>query len=150
MARCIDCKHLENIYCHKKSVTMWSVFVEEDDSYCRFFEQKEKEKPMKLEVTKEKVLEAAKNCSQAKEVLKTLFPEVFKEERWVITEPGDKFKKNNITYFVALVGKDPYIYRLVNTDNNGFCWTLEDIFKREGNQVCIDNDYLKEKGFIKV
>lgn len=34
---------------------------------------------MKLEITKEKVLEAASKCSQAKETLKTLFPECFKE-----------------------------------------------------------------------
>lgn len=32
---------------------------------------------MKLEITKEKVLEAAEKCSQAKETLKTLFPECF-------------------------------------------------------------------------
>jgi hypothetical protein len=32
---------------------------------------------MKLEITKEKVLEAASKCSEAKEILKTLFPEVF-------------------------------------------------------------------------
>jgi hypothetical protein len=32
---------------------------------------------MKLEITKEKVLEAASKCSQAKETLKTLFPECF-------------------------------------------------------------------------
>lgn len=35
---------------------------------------------MKLEITKEKVLEAAAKCSQAKETLKTLFPEVFEEK----------------------------------------------------------------------
>lgn len=34
---------------------------------------------MKLEITQEKVLEAASKCPQAKETLKTLFPEVFKE-----------------------------------------------------------------------
>jgi hypothetical protein len=34
---------------------------------------------MKLEITKEKVLEAASKCSEAKEILKTLFPEVFEE-----------------------------------------------------------------------
>jgi hypothetical protein len=34
---------------------------------------------MELKITKEKVLEAASKCSQAKETLKTLFPECFKE-----------------------------------------------------------------------
>ena len=35
---------------------------------------------MKLEITKEKVLEAAEKCSQAKETLKTLFPECFENK----------------------------------------------------------------------
>ena len=35
---------------------------------------------MKLEISKERVLEAASKCSAAKETLKTLFPEVFEEE----------------------------------------------------------------------
>lgn len=34
-----------------------------------------------LKITKEKVLEAASKCSIAKETLKTLFPEAFKENR---------------------------------------------------------------------
>lgn len=34
---------------------------------------------MELKITKEKVLEAAAKCSQAKETLKTLFPEVFEQ-----------------------------------------------------------------------
>jgi len=33
-----------------------------------------------LKITKEKVLEASERCGTAKEVLKTLFPEVFEEE----------------------------------------------------------------------
>lgn len=32
-----------------------------------------------MTTTKEKVLEAAKNCPQAKDILKTLFPEAFEE-----------------------------------------------------------------------
>jgi len=35
---------------------------------------------MKLEIEKEKVLEAAKKCPQAAEVLKTMFPEVFEDD----------------------------------------------------------------------
>ncbi len=34
-----------------------------------------------LTITKEKVLEAAAKCATAKEVLKTIFPEAFKEEK---------------------------------------------------------------------
>jgi hypothetical protein len=36
---------------------------------------------MKLEITKDKVLEAASNCEAAKETLKTLFPECFEKQR---------------------------------------------------------------------
>ncbi len=46
----------------------------------RFSEPYTKPEQMKLEITKEKVLAAASKCSQAKETLKTLFPEVFEEE----------------------------------------------------------------------
>lgn len=35
-----------------------------------------------LKITKEKVLEAAAKCSTAKATLQTLFPEVFKEEKY--------------------------------------------------------------------
>lgn len=35
---------------------------------------------MKLEITKEKVLEAASKCDTAKATLKVLFPEVFKQK----------------------------------------------------------------------
>lgn len=35
---------------------------------------------MELKITQEKVLEAASKCPQAKEILSTLFPEVFKNE----------------------------------------------------------------------
>jgi hypothetical protein len=38
---------------------------------------------VELKITKEKVLEAASKCSQAKETLKTLFPEVFQEPDFI-------------------------------------------------------------------
>lgn len=37
---------------------------------------------MKVETTKERILEAAKGCSDAKHVLKTLFPEVFEDDEY--------------------------------------------------------------------
>lgn len=37
---------------------------------------------MKLEITKERILEAASKCSTAKETLKTLFPEVFEDDKY--------------------------------------------------------------------
>lgn len=43
-----------------------------------------------LKITTEKVLEAAAKCSQAKETLKTLFPEAFRGEvdltKWIFSE----------------------------------------------------------------
>lgn len=39
---------------------------------------------MSLEITKEKVLEASKQSSEAKKVLETLFPEVFKPQNMII------------------------------------------------------------------
>lgn len=51
---------------------------------------KKHENNMKLEITKEKVLEAASKCSTAKETLKTLFPEAF--------EPTKREKVNKIMY----------------------------------------------------
>lgn len=39
---------------------------------------------MKLEITKEKVLEAASKCETAKQTLKTLFPEVFEDYNSII------------------------------------------------------------------
>jgi len=35
-----------------------------------------------LEITKEKVLEAAGKCSEAREVLETLFPEIFRDSEY--------------------------------------------------------------------
>lgn len=40
-----------------------------------------KQMEKELKITKEKVIEAANKCSTAKETLKTLFPEVFEEEK---------------------------------------------------------------------
>jgi hypothetical protein len=45
---------------------------------------------MELKITKEKVLEAASKCETAKETLKTLFPEVFKDDKYF-----DLYKLNN-------------------------------------------------------
>ena len=68
---------------------------------------------MKLEITQEKVLEAAEKCSEAKEVLKTLFPEAFeKEDEFVditdkvFVQKGNRF--NNI-YLSTRYGESPQI-----------------------------------------
>ena len=50
-----------------------------------------------LEITKEKVLEAAEKCSQAKETLKTLFPEVFEDDNYFdLGKPYEKIYENEI------------------------------------------------------
>lgn len=54
---------------------------------------------MKLEITKEKVLEAAEKCESAKETLKTLFPEVF-EKTYKI---GDFFTNHSEISILAQV-----------------------------------------------
>lgn len=43
---------------------------------------------MELKITKERILEAASKCSQAKETLKTLFPEVFSQDVFLTPLPG--------------------------------------------------------------
>lgn len=55
----------------------------------------------KLEITEEKVLEAANKCSTAKEILNTLFPEVFKEVSY-----------NNCNIYAIYVRELNEIYKL--------------------------------------
>lgn len=50
---------------------------------------------MKLEITKEKVLKAAEDCSQAKQTLKTLFPEAFTNEDCIVPDEGDVSCEND-------------------------------------------------------
>lgn len=58
---------------------------------------------MKLDITKEKILEAASKCGDAKEILKTLFPDVFEEEFWEV-----KIKENKEIYFVNTLIKQSF------------------------------------------
>lgn len=65
---------------------------------------------MKLEITSEKVLEASKNCPQAEQTLKTLFPEVFKKkDKSVTIKPfklDHKLLENPIAIGLGLVSKE--------------------------------------------
>jgi hypothetical protein len=66
---------------------------------------------MKLEITKERVLEAASKCDTAKQTLKTLFPEIFKEEEeelWELKTRADNeiYFQNTLTKKVFQVGDD--------------------------------------------
>jgi len=55
---------------------------------------------MKVEITKDRILEAASKCSTAKETLKTLFPEVFKDDKY--------FKLNMPEGFCAYLYGNPH------------------------------------------
>lgn len=57
---------------------------------------------MKLEITSERVLEAASKCSQAKETLKTLFPEAFVEN----TSIGQRYRGPFGDYILASTDQD--------------------------------------------
>ena len=58
---------------------------------------------MKLEITKERVLEAASKCETAKQTLKTLFPDVFEEEFWEL-----KIKENKEIFFINTLTKQSF------------------------------------------
>jgi len=53
---------------------------------------------MKLEITKEKVLEAASKCSTAKETLKTMFPEVFEDDNYYDLSAAKRFDKKKFKF----------------------------------------------------
>jgi hypothetical protein len=77
-----------------------------------------------LKITKEKVLEAANKCSTAKETLKVLFPEVFKEKTYKIgttfvTDSGDRFMLSRYR------SKDSiYFFLLCLNNSKGFGWNV--------------------------
>lgn len=75
---------------------------------------------MELKITKEKVLEAAKSCPDARGVLEKLFPEVFQEKCFSIGQhflvKGDEGE--NI-FILALTGNKPTdkpVIRLINIE----------------------------------
>ena len=61
---------------------------------------------MKLEVTKERVLQAAENCPQAKSALRILFPEAFIETPAINLQKGDILvsKTQNKSYLITIDG----------------------------------------------
>jgi len=150
--KCVECLnfrlHEQECWVKKdQDKTAYEKSVFENSNECSSYQFYSEVKEMELKVTKEKVLEAAKECSEARRVLKTLFPEVFKE-RWKRVRRGDKFTNDGRVYVVTLVDRYPDFYRLIAENNSGTCWTFDDIFKIIGdNEVFIDNDYLTRKGF---
>ena len=98
---------------------------------------------MELKITSERVLEAAGKCTQAKETLKTLFPEAFMEEKPIF----DRVLLNNslplgmsVSHYVAMecrglppesginVEKNAYEKPEV-IDANGLTWLVQ--FKKK-------------------
>lgn len=79
---------------------------------------------MELKITKEKVLEAAAKCSQAKETLKTLFPEVFDEGIDLIDKKGingrNLFLKDGDADSSMIAVRDREAFYL----SNSFNWTI--------------------------
>ena len=88
---------------------IWSTSLEcsnggNDVRYFRFIEKENEGEELKVQ--KERVLEAAKSCSAAKDALKMIFPEVFKEE-----SKEELFHFSNyctIDTFGIGIGKGPY------------------------------------------
>lgn len=86
---------------------------------------------MELKVTKEKVLEAASKCSQAKETLKTLFPEAFKDENAITLIPKRPGTANfdsetvagSVNGIIAIRTLGPHAYKAFWLDYN-FDWQL--------------------------
>lgn len=84
----------------------------------------------KLEITKERVVEAAECCRDAKNVLKELFPEAFKcEEEWV-----DCTKECGVRFHPVPVmgGYDLEVYRTVDDSNIAYIWA--------GGKVVLETD----------
>ena len=87
---------------------------------------REKEKTMsdQLTITKEKVLEAASQCSMAKETLEILFPEAFEDDRAVDVK-SSKFRKDDIMdRGFHLLWKNEHSFCL---DSDRYAWSLERI-----------------------
>lgn len=82
---------------------------------------------MKLEITKEKVLEAASKCSTAKATLETLFPEAFKTDRPVF--PADIYIRCENTGGALVESRFEGFdddYRHVLWLSGGYTWQIKD------------------------
>lgn len=66
----------------------WLALCIEKDRYISYCDYKNQLINMELKITKERILEAASKCPQAKETLKTLFPEVFSQDVSLTPLPG--------------------------------------------------------------
>lgn len=78
-----------------------------------------------LKITKEKVLEAASKCSQAKETLKTLFPEAFEDDKKFINNILKNIEIRKTGNFreksIYLPFSDKIDYTIIKDDHNILC-----------------------------
>lgn len=63
------------------------------ETFEKMFIKKKEPMEKELKITKERVLEAANSCAQAKEVLKKIFPEVFEDDKYLNVPPFIHGKK---------------------------------------------------------
>lgn len=83
---------------------------------------------MKLEITKERILEAANKCSTAKETLKTLFPEVFEDDKY---EDYEDDKYLDLTYANLFMDTYMIVSPCGSMENRGFYLSRNYIWKIE-------------------
>jgi len=87
---------------------------------------------MELKITKDRILEAASKCSTAKETLKTLFPEVFVEDKSVFVCDFSPIRFMNSSHVIcrrtggkneykAIVLPDIYNWEVIKDEHGILC-----------------------------
>lgn len=84
-----------------------------------------------LKITKEKVLEAANKCSEAKKVLETLFPEAFDE--YIILDYKGSMICNNYDIMACVRGAGKYENKAIYL-NKEYDW---DMRKDDLGELCL-------------
>lgn len=80
-------------------------FIERIKTSKQFLNEQLNKESMKLETTKEKVLEAAAKCPQAKTVLETMFPQVFEDDKVLCSIGSIFFRKQYPKNLYAIIKK---------------------------------------------
>lgn len=97
----------------------------------------------KLEITKEKVLEAASKCEVAKQILQTLFPECFYESKKICFESSDGYSIKEGEKYFNVYQKDAFVKEELAKSNSTYATDWNHTrFKEEKNayQYMIDNN----------
>ena len=106
-----DIREVERKICNKCGKEYLIIYVNgklvaySTDCVCYRYQEYGKELTMSddLKISKEKVLEASKKCPQAKEVLKTLFPDVFKAKVELVAGDIYVHESDNFLYYYLVV-----------------------------------------------